>query len=66
MAAVMARELAIDVGYDPGLRGAGKIVSRNDLIAESRESTCLVVAQDIPRGASTIVTANDRNRAAEH
>ena len=31
--AIMARKLAIDVGYDSGLRGAGKIIGRNDLIA---------------------------------
>ena len=65
MTAIVARELTVDVGDDSRLRCAGKIVSGNDLIAESGKNARLAVAQDIPRGAGAMVTADDCSRAAE-
>jgi hypothetical protein len=62
---IVARELAIDVCDHPGLRGAGKFVSGDDLIAKSGENACLVVAQKIPRGTGAMVAADDRSRATE-
>lgn len=65
MATVVARELAIDVGDDAGLRGARKLVGGNDLIAESGENAGLGVAEEIPRGAGTPVASDDSHGAAE-
>ncbi len=65
MTAIVTRELAIDVGDDPGLRGAGKIVSWDDLIAKSGETKGVAVAQEIPCGAGSMATADNRCSAAE-
>ncbi len=65
MAAIVARELAVDVGDDSGLRGAGEIVGGNDLVAKSGERAGMAVAEEIPRGAGAPVTANDGCRTAE-
>ena len=65
MAAIVARELAVDVGNDSSLRGTGKIVGGNDLIAKLGERASVAVAEEIPRGAGAPVTTNDRCRTAE-
>lgn len=63
--AIVARELAVDVGDDSGLRGAGKIVSGNDLIAKECKNAGVVVAQELPVVAGVAVAAEERSCAAE-
>ena len=65
MAAVVARELAIDVGDDSGLRRAGKIVSRYDLVAERCEGTRMLGAENSPTVAGGRVAATDGGDTGE-
>ena len=66
MAAVMARKLAIDVGDDSSLRGAGKFICGNNLIAKSSQRRGLRVAEELPgpRLAAGLQPMNHRSRSS--
>src|SRR5579859_5289158 len=59
MNAVMASQLAIDVGNDAGLGGAGKIVRGNDLVAERGEDERMSGVEEVAATSIASAAAGD-------
>jgi hypothetical protein len=59
MAAIVVRELAIDVVDSPCLRSAWELVSGNDLVAKRSKDTSMLVTEDIPAVTSGRVATAD-------